>query len=377
MRAPGSGRPGRPMGGPAMSRRQAREEAAHRYADAGWHVFPAEPGGKRPATEHGYLDATTSHKQIQNWWRAEPRSNLAVATGAPGPDVLDVDKHKEGDGFSAFSKLKQAGLVREPMAIVRTPSGGFHAYYKGTEHQRNGHIPGVYVDFRSRGGYVVAPPSRIAGREYEVARKQASADTFDWAAAKKLLDPQPERQPYRAPERAPGERADYTGMANWLASQAPDGRNRNEALFWASCRVVEAGDTDALSRLADAARATGLDEREIGRTIASAQQTAGRGGGQRSFEHLAARVPSAAAQPDLQAEAREAGALPTWPASGPILACHRLTGPRSHPIQRMEISCHLTPRPRRRPPPALTRRALRGRARPATPSLTSGTPSTT
>ena len=46
MHAPGSGGPGRPMGGPAMSRRQAREEAAHRFADAGWHVFPAEPGGK-------------------------------------------------------------------------------------------------------------------------------------------------------------------------------------------------------------------------------------------------------------------------------------------------------------------------------------------
>ena len=185
-----------------MSRAREREDAAHRYADAGWHVFPAEPGGKRPIPEHGFLDATTSHKQIQNWWRSEPRSNLAVATGAPGPDVLDVDKHKDGAGFAAFNQLKRAGLVRDPMAIVRTPSGGFHAYYKGTEHQRNGHIPGVYVDFRSQGGYVVAPPSTIAGRTYEVAQKQPSADTFDWGAAKQLLDPQPERQPYKAPERA-------------------------------------------------------------------------------------------------------------------------------------------------------------------------------
>ena len=36
---------------------------------------------------------------------------------------------------------------------------------EGTEHQRNGHIPGVHVDFRSQGGYVVAPPSTIAGRD--------------------------------------------------------------------------------------------------------------------------------------------------------------------------------------------------------------------
>ena len=203
--SPNSWPPKRPAAGTSGHRRggrldgpdeppQAREEAAHRFADAGWHVFPAEPGGKRPATIHGFLDGTTDHRQIQQWWRADPRFNVAVATGAPGPDVLDVDKHKDGDGFAAFNQLKRAGLVRDPMAIVRTPSGGFHAYYKGTN-QRNGHIPGVYVDFRSQGGYVVAPPSTIAGRDYEVARKQPSADTFDWAAAKQVLDPQPERQP--------------------------------------------------------------------------------------------------------------------------------------------------------------------------------------
>lgn len=310
-----------------MSRREAREDAAHRYADAGWHVFPAEPGGKRPATEHGFLDATTSHKEIQNWWRAEPRSNLAIATGAPGPDVLDVDKHKDGNGFGAFNQLKQAGLVRDPMAIVRTPSGGFHAYYRGTEHQRNGHIPGVHVDFRSQGGYVVAPPSTIAGRTYEVARKQPSADTFDWGAARQVLDPQPERQPYRAPERTGDQPRDLSHLPGWVASQ-PEG-NRNHGLFWASCRAAEAGDTATLDSLASAARTAGLDEREIGRTIASAQQTAGRGASP-SFEYPAARVPSAAAQPHPQAEAREAGALLTWPASGPVPACHRLTGPRSH-----------------------------------------------
>ena len=306
------------MGGPAVSRRAAREEAAHRYADAGWNVFPCQPGDKKPATPHGFLDGTTSHKQIEAWWRNDPRSNLGLATGAPGPDVLDVDKHKEGDGFAAFSQLKRAGLVRDPMAIVRTPSGGFHAYYKGTEHQRNGHIPGVYVDFRSQGGYVVAPPSTIAGRTYEVAQKQPSADTFDWGAAKQLLDPQPERQPYRAPERTGDRPRDLSHLPGWVASQ-PEG-NRNHGLFWASCRAAEAGDTATLDSLASAARSAGLDEREIGRTIASAQQTAGRETN-RSFD------PSAAAQPDPQAEAREAGALLTWPASGPVLACHRRTGP--------------------------------------------------
>ena len=294
-----------------MSRRQAREDAAHRFADAGWHVFPAEPGGKRPVTLHGFLDGTTDHKEIERWWRGEPRFNVAVATGAPGPDVVDVDKHKEGNGFGAYNRLKQAGLVRDPMAIVRTPSGGFHSYFRGTN-QRNGHIPGVHVDFRSQGGYVVAPPSRIADRDYEVVKKQASSDTFDWAAAKGLLDPQPERQPHKAPERNEDRPRDLSHLPGWVASQ-PEG-NRNHGLFWAANRAAEAGDTATLDSLANAARSAGLDEREIDRTIASAQQTAGRAAG-RSFEHPAP-VPSAAAQPDLQAEA-EAGALGPWPASGP------------------------------------------------------------
>ena len=309
-----------------MSRRQAREDAAHRFADAGWHVFPAEPGGKRPATEHGFLDATTSHKQIQDWWRSEPRSNLAVATGAPGPDVLDVDKHKEGDGFGAFNQLQRAGLVRDPMAIVRTPSGGFHAYYKGTEHQRNGHIPGVSVDFRSRGGYVVAPPSRIAGRDYEVVKKQASSDTFDWGAAKGLLAPEPERQPYKAPERTGDRPRDLSHLPGWVASQ-PEG-NRNHGLFWAANRAAEAGDTATLDSLASAARSAGLDEREVDRTIASAQRTAATAGADaRPIEH--SQPPMAAAAVDQlhpQAEA-EAGALRPRPASGPVTACQRRTGP--------------------------------------------------
>ena len=287
-----------------MSRREAREEAAHRYAEAGWPVFPAEPGGKRPIPEHGFKEATTDHRQIERWWRAEPRSNLAIATGAPGPDVLDVDRHKDGNGFGAWNKLKQAGLTGQPMAYVRTPSGGFHAYYTGTG-QRNGHIPGVHIDYRAQGGYVVASPSRIAGRDYEVARKQASSDTFNWAAARQLLAPQPQRQAYRAPERGAGPK-DVSHLAGWVASQ-PEG-NRNHGLFWAANRAVEAGDVATLDSLAAAARAAGLDEREIGRTIASAQQTAARQAEPRPFEHSGAQASGQAPQPQKTAQTElEAG----------------------------------------------------------------------
>jgi hypothetical protein len=96
------------------------------------------------------------------------------------------------------------------------------------------------------------------------------------------LQPKPERQPYRAPERGPGDPKDLSHLAAWVAAQ-PEG-NRNHGLFWASCRAAEAGDTAALDGIARAARDAGLDKREVARTIASAQQTAGRGT-DRPFEH--------------------------------------------------------------------------------------------
>lgn len=282
-----------------MSRGSDREQAAHRYADHGWFVFPTAPDRKIPLTEHGYLDATTGHKQIQSWWRSEPAANVAIATGHPGPDVVDVDRKGEGSGYPAWNELQRAGLVGEPQAVIRTPSGGMHAYYKGTEHQRNGHLPAHQIDFRSTGGYVVTPPSRVGGRPYAVVSKQPSAATVDWQRVREHLDPQPERQAARVPQRGADGPRDVSHLTGWMAKQ-PEG-NRNEGLFWAANRAIEAGDTATLDGLALAARDAGLDAREADRTIRSAQQTAARDGG-RPFEHQAPRH-ERAAQAQLEAEA--------------------------------------------------------------------------
>jgi hypothetical protein len=248
---------------------QPPREAAHQYAEAGWPVFPAH--GKIPATEHGFHDATTSHRQIDSWWGRNPGRNVAIATGAPGPDVLDIDRHGGKSGFPALRQLTTTGLTGQPQAMIRTPSGGAHLYYAGTEHQRNGHIETAHVDFRSNGGYVVAPPSRVNGRPYAVVSHQASTDTFDWARAKELLDPQPQRRE-RQPRPADGQQ-DLSHLARLVAGKAEGGRN--EALFWAACRAAEAGRTDVFPELAAAAQTAGLPQREIERTLASAKRTAG------------------------------------------------------------------------------------------------------
>ncbi|MHB1597152.1 MAG: bifunctional DNA primase/polymerase [Streptosporangiaceae bacterium] len=238
------------------------------YAACGWPVFPCQPGSKQPATRHGFLDATTDPERIAWWWRREPGANLAIATGTPGPDVLDVDQHGEaGSGYGALNRLARAGLTRDAGAVVATPHGGLHLYYAGTG-QGCGKLPAHHLDFRSRGGYVLAPPSQVDGRAYRVIRHQPQAGRFEWDAAVRLLDPQRDTGP-RPAIREPG--GDLSHLAGWVA-RLREG-NRNDGLFWAACRAAEAGDDTTLGQLADAARQAGLGGREITATIASAQRT--------------------------------------------------------------------------------------------------------
>jgi hypothetical protein len=234
------------------------------FAARGWPVLPCLPGEKIPATAHGYRDATTDERQITVWFASHPDWNLAIATGTPGPDVLDVDDHgPAGNGYPAFRRLKDAGLLDGAAAYVRTPSGGLHAYFTGS-HQRNGHLPAHHLDFRSAGGYVLTQPSRIDGHPYQLIGQTGGRGGLDWAAVTRLLQPEPHHQPQTASR-------DLTGLARWVASQ-PEG-NRNAGLFWAANRALDADPATDLSQLADAARQAGLPDAEITRTLNSARHT--------------------------------------------------------------------------------------------------------
>ena len=236
------------------------------FAACGWPVLPCQPGQKTPATRHGYRDATTDPGQITAWFGRHPDWNLAIATGAPGPDVLDVDQHGEaGNGYAAFGQLRTAGLLDGASAYVRTPSGGLHAYFTGSD-QRNGHLPGCHLDFRSQGGYVLTPPSRIDGKPYQLVKTTGGRAGLDWEAVIRQLQPQRESQLPRHPQ--PG-RQDLTGLARWVASQAEG--NRNAGLFWAANRALDADPAADLSPLAAAGRHAGLGEQEITRTLDSAR----------------------------------------------------------------------------------------------------------
>jgi hypothetical protein len=221
-------------------------------------------------------DATTDPEQITRWWARNPDRNVAIATGTPGPDVLDVDRRGDGSGYPALSLLRRERLIGQERAVIATPSSGLHLYYRGSE-QGNGSLRGHHVDFRSAGGYVVAPPSEVRRaadgqlRPYVVVRHQASTDRIDWATIRERLDPQPARAARTLPRHGDGQPQNLEHLVRFVAGQVEG--NRDAALYWASCRAMDHGQPGLLPALARAAQDTGLSQREVDRTVQSARQT--------------------------------------------------------------------------------------------------------
>ena len=138
--------------------------AASWYASVGWPVFPLKPGEKTPATRNGLHDASTDPAIITAWWVANPWHNIGLVTGIKF-DVIDIDAPL---GFAGFDELcTTTGSRPALLGAAHTANGGRHLLVHKTG---RGNFAGLRpgVDYRGVGGYIVAPPSRLApdGRRY-------------------------------------------------------------------------------------------------------------------------------------------------------------------------------------------------------------------
>lgn len=251
-------------------------DAALAYIARGWPVFPCEPGGKAPlgaVVPRGFKDATLDVEHASRWWTAFPNANVAIPTGADTFDCLDVDVEPDASGYPGFNRCKRAGLIPDPIAIVATPRGGMHGWFVGSN-QASGRLAKHRLDFKSNGGYVVAPPSQVNGRRYTFVHQGSGAGMLNWSAVRDLLDPP---KPVAAPAYIGPKRGDYgiPGLAAWLSTRTS---HRNEGLFWACCRAIENGageaDLDELVRVAVTLPGDhDFTEREARRTVRSALRT--------------------------------------------------------------------------------------------------------
>ncbi|EGD44001.1 putative prophage Lp4 protein 7, DNA replication [Nocardioidaceae bacterium Broad-1] len=248
--------------------------AAATLANAGIPVFPCVPGAKQPLTAHGFKSATAAVEQVNDWWSKSPTANIGIPTGAvSGIAVVDVDVHGADSGFTAFNRAHRAGLVDAWELLVRTPSGGLHAYFSPAKAEmRSWSLPAQHLDFRGDGGYIVAPPSRITTPDGErsyglIAVAQHESRPLDADRLRTFLEPVRIVQPPASLTRD-GVRPDR--LAAWVANR-PEGA-RNQGLFWAACRLAETGQRYdvTLATLGKAASSAGLPYREAETTIRSA-----------------------------------------------------------------------------------------------------------
>lgn len=128
-------------------------------------VIPLNPKSKLPACAwKDYAVRLPTEAEVTKWWTDNPEYNLGVVTGlVSNLTVVDFDVK---NGLS--TKINDL----PPTLKVKTPSGGFHLYYKYEPSLRTGvDIFGDMsgVDIRNDGGYVVAPPSVIEAGPYKVA----------------------------------------------------------------------------------------------------------------------------------------------------------------------------------------------------------------
>jgi len=283
--------------------------AAMEAARRGWAVFPCRPGDKRPAVADWERRACADPDRVARYWPSA-QHNVGVACGPSRLAVVDLDTHSPlpddwrlpgvHDGRDVLALLAEwAGQPWPVTYTVTTPTCGLHLYYTAPDGQgiRNsaGKI-GPLIDVRGGGGYVLAAGSVLDeraypgnpgcrelvtdGRGYEIADDSDPEPLPEWLAAL-TSDAEAPAQSHTSGRVRVASGARFQGLiATVRAGRAGD---RNNPLYWASCRAAEmiaAGELDrktAEESLVAASIEAGLrgGEREARRTFASAV----RGGG--------------------------------------------------------------------------------------------------
>jgi hypothetical protein len=305
--------PPRPAAG---GRQRTLREAAHGYAARGIPVLPlhtphlrpqrsnddpavvavrcscsdaaCDRPGKHPRTllvPHGVVNATKDRERIEEWWRKAPLANVGLATGHL-VDVLDLDSLQ---GVTALRRFATQHSWTPTGPLVRT-GRGWHLYLRpsGTG-PRNPIDPELlpHVDWRGKGAYAIAPPSRHAHGAYTWVR---GLDTPLAAAPAALLDLLATRYPERTTPSAirpvatghPYGQVALARECDELAAMPPNS-GRNRRLFDASLRLyslVAGGVLDetqveeALIRAAERCGLLATEARATHLTLASARRIA-------------------------------------------------------------------------------------------------------
>jgi Bifunctional DNA primase/polymerase, N-terminal len=163
----------------------------HAPRPAGGCTCPAGRGcseaGKHPRLTGWTRLAASDPARVAGWWQRWPTTNLGLATGRRF-DVLDLDGEQ---GVEAMRAALQIAPWEHPGPVARTGAGGWHLLYAPTGlGNRVALLAGV--DWRGRGGLIVAPPSwHATGGRYTWFRPLTTALPEVPEGLRRLLAPPP------------------------------------------------------------------------------------------------------------------------------------------------------------------------------------------
>jgi len=140
---------------------------------------PCDKPAKHPhglLVPNGLLDASIETWQIKLWWQRAPEANLGVE--CTGLVVVDIDPDDGGDESLAVLEREHGEMPLTWRTL--TGGGGEHIYFRAPDGVKISNVVakheikwgrepplGAGIDIRTKGGYVIAPPSsHISGRSY-------------------------------------------------------------------------------------------------------------------------------------------------------------------------------------------------------------------
>lgn len=204
-------------------------DAALRYAEMGWKVFPCQSRGKKPLTVNGFHAATTDRAKISEWWRKWPTANVAVATGSvSGIVALDLDA--KYNGLQAYMEVIKSNGSHLPTLEAQTGGGGKHLIFRhpGFDVKNSAGQIAPGVDCRGDGGYLLLSPS-----------VHPNGELYQWRG---------------------GPPPALASPPTWLYSPKKPTRALTSD---SEVSIIEGGRNHALTRIAGKFRAEGLDEEEM------------------------------------------------------------------------------------------------------------------
>lgn len=154
-----------------------KRAAALAWAARGFRVFPLSPWSKFPIKEGWTQTADNDPAYVWNTWTGPNGEALNYNIGVLTTDlcVADIDMKNGRNGWGSFTS--HGGSVDTLM--VRTPTGGYHAYYCGAL-VANGVDRQDGIDIRGHNGYVIAPGSELPEGLYELVSDQPISLAPDW-----------------------------------------------------------------------------------------------------------------------------------------------------------------------------------------------------